>query len=66
MAYHLVSHFFRTRSNIIITNMIDAKKGKNEKNEYVRRIFQPKAIKVKRNVGVFFLLSTLFRISLER
>ena len=43
--------------------MIDAKKGKNE---YVRRIFQPKAIKAKRNVGVFFLLSTLFRISLER
>ena len=63
MAYHLVSHFFRTRSNRIITNMIDAKKGKNE---YVRRILQPKAIKAKRNVGVFFLLSTLFRISLER
>ena len=63
MAYHLVSHFFRTRSNIIITNMTDAKKGKNE---YVRRILQPKAIKAERNVGVFFLPSTLFRISLER
>ena len=63
MAYHLVSHFFRTRSNIIITNMIDAKKGKNE---YVRRILQPKAIEARRNIGVFFLLSTLFRISLEK